>query len=387
MTKYSADNASWHAPYAAGDAYISVSTDGGSSWSAGMPFTSNAKPDAAFTNADLAAGILVVAGNVTVAAVVDDSGKTIHPDEIAYGADTSIDLHSFGTISGTWLVRFAQGGATGPMGPTGQTGQTGPAGPTGPQGPQGAQGETGPAGAQGAQGETGPAGDDILETMRIQSQYFDDMFSVGDMDVSGYISKGVGPLCWKGGLQGDGGAIAADTSMVGTNELGVVYLTTGAELQVDEGAWLTMANDKSFSLSGRATVFMARVLTSLPGGAPVINVGWSVSPFTKTTTAMFYYLSGSWYAITSNGGNETMTLLSVDTSSAWRVFSIDVDASRTRVKFLVDGAQVAEHTTNLPLSTSMKGTLSIRRTQGAAYNDALYVDFTYYKQSGGAARW
>lgn len=63
-----------------------------------------------FTNASLTAGVLTVTHNlgqqyVTVT-VVDNNAKVILPDEITFSSTTalSVDLTSFGTLSGTWRV-------------------------------------------------------------------------------------------------------------------------------------------------------------------------------------------------------------------------------------------------------------------------------------------
>jgi hypothetical protein len=108
--QYSPDNATWHA-FTAGDIYIRFSVDGGSTWSAGYPFTSSGvNTDVEFDDADLSAGVLTVTGLRTIVSVIDNSGAVIIPDSITYGAEnTSVDLESFGTISGTWKVLFAQG--------------------------------------------------------------------------------------------------------------------------------------------------------------------------------------------------------------------------------------------------------------------------------------
>lgn len=109
--QYSSDNASFHSPKVSGDVYIRFSTDGGSTWTSGMEFTSSGvNTDIEFDNADLVAGELTVTGTRSIVAVVDNSGKVVYPDEITYGAtDTTVDLTSFGTLTGTWKVLFAQG--------------------------------------------------------------------------------------------------------------------------------------------------------------------------------------------------------------------------------------------------------------------------------------
>ena len=114
-------------------------------------------PDETFDNTDLVVGALTVSGLKTISAIVDNLGNVIYPDEINYGlSDTTVWLTSFGVISGTWTIKFAQG--TNETGPTGPQGLTGPQGPTGPTGASGSTGPIGPTGASGADGSTGPTG-------------------------------------------------------------------------------------------------------------------------------------------------------------------------------------------------------------------------------------
>ena len=66
---------------------------------------------AAFENGDLAAGVFVFAHTLgvqyPVITVYDDSNAIVDPDEItAVNTNTaSVDLTSYGVISGTWQVR------------------------------------------------------------------------------------------------------------------------------------------------------------------------------------------------------------------------------------------------------------------------------------------
>lgn len=71
-------------------------------------------PDLEFTDGDLVSGVLTITGLKTVASIVDNIGDTIaFADKLNYGAtNTTIDLSSFGTITGTWKVKFAQGYGT-----------------------------------------------------------------------------------------------------------------------------------------------------------------------------------------------------------------------------------------------------------------------------------
>jgi len=74
------------------------------------PAVIDRRADLEFVDADLTAGVLTVSGTDPIAAVVDNSGVVVAADDITYGvADTTVDLSSFGTITGTWKVKFARG--------------------------------------------------------------------------------------------------------------------------------------------------------------------------------------------------------------------------------------------------------------------------------------
>ena len=65
---------------------------------------------ATFTNADLSSGILTITHSDGLSApytlhltVSDNNYKQIIPDEVTFGTNTiTVDLTSYGTISGTW---------------------------------------------------------------------------------------------------------------------------------------------------------------------------------------------------------------------------------------------------------------------------------------------
>lgn len=120
--QYSIDGATlWHDTFTNGDLYLRISVDGGTTWGDASLFVATVKDDLSFVNADLSTGILTVTGVVPIAAIVDNNGKVIIPNEITYATNTTVDLSEYGTISGTWRVRFAQGGTTGPQGIPGAT--------------------------------------------------------------------------------------------------------------------------------------------------------------------------------------------------------------------------------------------------------------------------
>jgi len=90
---------------------ITSTTAGVMSWSSGAVASSYVDD---FTNVDLVAGILTVTHNLgskyCVVAVYNNNDKIIIPDDVT-GTDantTTIDLSSFGTITGTWNVRIVK---------------------------------------------------------------------------------------------------------------------------------------------------------------------------------------------------------------------------------------------------------------------------------------
>jgi hypothetical protein len=65
--------------------------------------------DSVFVDGNLTAGVLTVPNTHTIAAIVDNNGKQVYPD-IGYGAtSTTVDLSLFGTLTGNWYVKYAQG--------------------------------------------------------------------------------------------------------------------------------------------------------------------------------------------------------------------------------------------------------------------------------------
>jgi hypothetical protein len=73
-----------------------------------------------FINADLVAGILTVTHNLTVAygvvIIINNSGKVVIPDQIDFSAASTsyftVDLISYGALTGTWRVVFLPAGGT-----------------------------------------------------------------------------------------------------------------------------------------------------------------------------------------------------------------------------------------------------------------------------------
>lgn len=66
-----------------------------------------------FTSSSLTAGVLTVTHNLgvqyVIASIYDNNGKLVMPDEFTATSTTvlTVDLSSYGTISGTWNVRVS----------------------------------------------------------------------------------------------------------------------------------------------------------------------------------------------------------------------------------------------------------------------------------------
>lgn len=60
-----------------------------------------------FDNGDLTTGVLTITGDKTIVEIRNNSGVVIHPDDIdEVGGNTEIDFTSYGTLSGTWKVKY-----------------------------------------------------------------------------------------------------------------------------------------------------------------------------------------------------------------------------------------------------------------------------------------
>ena len=98
-----------------GTRYVTVTSGGTLGVGAGVYYTTT------FTNASLVAGILTVTHNLTatygVCVIVNNSGKVVVPDQIDFSAASTsyftVDLTTFGTLTGTWVVIFLPVGGTG----------------------------------------------------------------------------------------------------------------------------------------------------------------------------------------------------------------------------------------------------------------------------------
>jgi hypothetical protein len=98
-----------------------ISVDGGVTWGDAMHVVAEVKADHEFVNADLTDSVLTITGVVPVACIVDNTGDVVEVLNINYATDTTISLVEHAPITGTWRVRFAQGGTTGPQGIPGAT--------------------------------------------------------------------------------------------------------------------------------------------------------------------------------------------------------------------------------------------------------------------------
>jgi hypothetical protein len=122
MIEYSIDGATlWHKTFTNGDLYLRISVDGGVTWGDPSLFVADVKADHEFDDDDLVDDILTITGVVPVACIVDNTGDVVEVASINYATDTTISLAEYTPITGTWRVRFAQGGTTGPQGITGAT--------------------------------------------------------------------------------------------------------------------------------------------------------------------------------------------------------------------------------------------------------------------------
>lgn len=92
----------------------------------------------------------------TLAALEADHPTGSAGDAYAVGTAASNTIYNWSTITDSWQDI---GSLKGPKGDTGETGPQGIQGETGAQGPQGVQGPTGPTGPQGPQGPKGDTGD------------------------------------------------------------------------------------------------------------------------------------------------------------------------------------------------------------------------------------
>jgi hypothetical protein len=110
--EYSADGLTdWHTPPVAGDRYIRFSTDGGATWGDALLTGALTKDDLEFDDGDLGEGdILLISGTTQVGEVLNADGEKIEVP-ITYGTNTELDFSAFAPLTGTWMVRFANGGA------------------------------------------------------------------------------------------------------------------------------------------------------------------------------------------------------------------------------------------------------------------------------------
>ena len=97
----------WPAILPPGDRTLILGSDGQMKYGA---VGTNAH-EVAFTNADLTAGVLTVTHNLGVNVVcwslADDANEAVLPDNIGFtdANSLSVDLSSFGAITGTWTFR------------------------------------------------------------------------------------------------------------------------------------------------------------------------------------------------------------------------------------------------------------------------------------------
>jgi hypothetical protein len=166
-------------------------------------------------------------------------------------------------------------GATGPTGPTGPTGVSGATGSTGPTGP-GPVGATGPTGATGATGATGPVG------------------ATGPGTVVGpnAATTGLAPVVTLGSDAGGAGASAS--LLQGTDNAGLVQLTTGTGAAA--GQQLVLTFSVPYSSPPNVVLFPANantppLATVISAVASTIRVAIvSISPLATGTLYQWYYI-------------------------------------------------------------------------------------------------
>ena len=126
----------------------------------------------AFDNSDVSSGLVTITHNLNflynTVMIFDENDKQVLPDDITLATlDTvTVDLTSFGIISGTWHAIVANGG-----GPSGFSGYSGYDAQAGYSGPSGYSGYSGPAGTVGSLiVEPEPSSDNTAEGIKISFQ-------------------------------------------------------------------------------------------------------------------------------------------------------------------------------------------------------------------------
>lgn len=111
--EYSVDGLTdWHTPPVTGDRYLRISTDGGDTWGDALLTGAMTKDDLEFDDADLGEGdILTIAGTAQVGEILNADGELKLAPITYTGGNTLVDCSGFAPLTGTWKIRFTNGGA------------------------------------------------------------------------------------------------------------------------------------------------------------------------------------------------------------------------------------------------------------------------------------
>lgn len=217
-------------------------------------------------------------------------------------------------------------------------GPAGPQGPTGPAGPQGMKGDTGPTGPEGAVGPPGPAGssgDLVLVVM-------DDFDTLTEPGESGNLD----PAIWTETPSGTGRF---------TFFPGYLNINSGGNGSA------TLTNNNSFSVLDGDLIFKARLYAYADGGANGNNIYGNFQPrglvagTDRNNAIEFVSASGSSVACrTVANGVATQTIAPIpvvgptDTPWIYNPHVYQIIAKPGQVRFFINGALVATHTTSIP---------------------------------------
>ena len=189
------------------------------------------------------------------------------------------------------------------------------------------------------------------------------------------------------------GGSCATVSVPDSVATGVCKLGTGTTIGNDVSLWgfttygptdysnLSVTNERDFRVRVR-TLSSGGTGYYLVAGGIKTSTSWDFS--TITDGAYFWCdpaTDNTWHAITMSGGTSTDTDTSQDCNGAdsnYHLLRIVYDTSSSAVVFYIDGAQVASHTTNLPVAQAISAWLIGLETTDATA-DYAYVDWIYYR--------
>lgn len=197
----------------------------------------------------------------------------------------------------------------------------------------------------------------------------------------GPTSRPVGMKTWflaKPGAYVTGGSNKARTSgssaLIANTNGSYIQLTTNASINSDVRIYTT--SDDTAATRDSLPIWIARILTGASVAANRIWIGFNAddingmraSGVPTVSTAAFRYDTGVdgtafWRCITCTSGGvvtTTATTVAVAINTDY-VMAIDMSESG-HVKFLIDGVQVADHSTNLPDSTDFLDWIIVCRT-------------------------